>query len=306
MIINIRPTVDLAFRLMLGSPEHPAITLHFLNSVIVSESPIRQVTILNPTLEKEVDDDKLAILDIKAQDETGRVFNIEMQTSLAGSLQRRLMYYAARLYSQQLKDGMPYRQLCPTISICVLSKTLFPQFPHLHFDFRMRERFALTLIEDFQIHLIELPKSTTTVHNVRSSNSLQRWAFFLARAHEIDADELRRLLPEPEFHEALGVLEMITHTPATRELYEARLKAKLDEEARLYDARTEGLSQGISQGISQGRLEGLSQGKWIGRIQTLEGLLGLTLTDPRVLESWSETELATKAQELEQHFRTRP
>jgi hypothetical protein len=51
------------------------------------------------------------------------------------------------------------------------------------------------------------------------------------RAHK--ADELHRLLPEPEFRDALGVLEMITRTPDTRDLYDARLKAKLDAEARL-------------------------------------------------------------------------
>lgn len=33
MAIGIDPTVDYAFKLILGSPEHPAITLHFLNAV---------------------------------------------------------------------------------------------------------------------------------------------------------------------------------------------------------------------------------------------------------------------------------
>ncbi|MFM9115078.1 MAG: hypothetical protein ACKOU6_02830, partial [Planctomycetota bacterium] len=134
--------------------------------------------------------------------------------------------------------------------------------------------------------------------------------------HEIDVDELHQLLPEPEFHEALGVLEMITHTPETRELYEARLKAQLDEEARLYDARTEGLTQGLMQGRNEGRAEGLTQGltlgltqgltqgrvegKLIGKIQVLEGLLGVTHTDPSLLESWNEAQLEAKCKELEQ------
>ncbi|MFM9068637.1 MAG: Rpn family recombination-promoting nuclease/putative transposase, partial [Planctomycetota bacterium] len=119
MIIDIRPTVDLAFRLMLGSPEHSSVTVHFLNSVLRCEPRIRQVTILNPALEKEAVDDKLSILDVKAQDESGRFFNIEMQTSLAGSLQKRLPYYLARLYCSQMREGMPYRQLSPAVSICV-------------------------------------------------------------------------------------------------------------------------------------------------------------------------------------------
>jgi predicted transposase/invertase (TIGR01784 family) len=100
MIIDICPTVDLAFKLMLGSPDHTAITVHFLNSVLTGVPPIRQVTILNPFLGKETEDDKLSVLDIKAQDELGRYLNIEMQTSLATGLARRLIYYAGRLSCQ--------------------------------------------------------------------------------------------------------------------------------------------------------------------------------------------------------------
>ncbi|MFM9117495.1 MAG: Rpn family recombination-promoting nuclease/putative transposase [Planctomycetota bacterium] len=174
MIIDIRPTVDLAFRLMLGSPEHSSVTVHFLNSVLRYEPRIRQVTILNPALEKEAVDDKLSILDVKAQDESGRFFNIEMQTSLAGSLQKRLPYYLARLYCSQMREGMPYRQLSPAVSICVLSKSLFPEHPQSHFDFRLRDERGMLFTDELQLHLIELPKSTTDVHNVRDASLLER------------------------------------------------------------------------------------------------------------------------------------
>ena len=129
MIIDICPTVDLAFKLMLGSPEHTAVTVHFLNAVLVGMPRMRYATILNPFLGKEKEDDKLSILDIKAQDELGRYFNIEMQTSLVAGLAQRLTYYAGRLYVGQMREGMAYRELCPAISICVLSKSMFPQMP---------------------------------------------------------------------------------------------------------------------------------------------------------------------------------
>lgn len=64
MIIDICPTVDLAFKLMLGSPEHTAVTVHFLNAVLGGSPRIRQATILNPFLGKETPEDKLSILDV--------------------------------------------------------------------------------------------------------------------------------------------------------------------------------------------------------------------------------------------------
>ena len=83
MAIGISPLVDYAFKLMLGSPEHSGITIHFLNSILTDQPRITHVEILNPFLGKQSEDDKLSILDILATDEHGRLLNIEMQTSLA-------------------------------------------------------------------------------------------------------------------------------------------------------------------------------------------------------------------------------
>ena len=46
---------------MLGSPEHTAVTVNFLNSVFSGAPRITSVEILNPILGQETDDDTLAI-----------------------------------------------------------------------------------------------------------------------------------------------------------------------------------------------------------------------------------------------------
>ena len=61
MAIGIDPTVDYAFKLLLGSPERPVITLHFLNAVLGDEIIVTEVEILNPILGKEDDSDKLSV-----------------------------------------------------------------------------------------------------------------------------------------------------------------------------------------------------------------------------------------------------
>ena len=90
MAIGIDPTVDYVFKLLFGSPEHPAITLHFLNAILGDEIQIVEVEILNPILGKEDDIDKLSILDVAARDSTGRLYDIEMQTTLPAGLSQRL------------------------------------------------------------------------------------------------------------------------------------------------------------------------------------------------------------------------
>ena len=66
MAIGISPLVDFAFKLMLGSPLHTRITIHFLNAILVGQPRITHVVILNPILGKEYLDDKLLELDILA------------------------------------------------------------------------------------------------------------------------------------------------------------------------------------------------------------------------------------------------
>jgi hypothetical protein len=61
--------VDFAFKLMLGSPQHSRVTMHFLNSIPIDQPTITHVEILNPFLGKQSDDNKLSVLDVLATDD---------------------------------------------------------------------------------------------------------------------------------------------------------------------------------------------------------------------------------------------
>lgn len=140
MAIGISPAVDFAFKLLLGSPDHTSVTIHFLNAVLSHQPRITQVEILNPFLGKDSADDKLAVLEVLPRDEHGRKLNIEMQTTTAADLIQRLLYYAATLYTGQLSEGSSYASLRPAISICVLTQALKSVGDEIHRDFRLRER----------------------------------------------------------------------------------------------------------------------------------------------------------------------
>lgn len=93
MPVRIDPKVDFAFKVMLGSRDHPRITIHFLNSVLQPRHPITSVEILNPIQERDRSDAKLAILDVLAEDAEHYRYNVEMQTTLPVDLQSRLTFY---------------------------------------------------------------------------------------------------------------------------------------------------------------------------------------------------------------------
>jgi len=289
MAIGIDPTVDFAFKKLLGSPDHPAITLHFLNAVLGGDPEITSVEFINPFMEKEFDEDKLAILDVKATDNHGRKLNIEMQTTLPGELRSRLAYYAAAQFVEQMREGDKYQHLQPSIGICVLNGRMFPEVAELHLDFRLRSQTpTLKLTDSLQIHLLELPKYTPPSDNRGITDPIEAWAYFFQRASSLTVEQLIDRLGE-SFVEAAGVLEMIARSPRDRELYEARLKMQRDEQSRIDAARDQALAKGLL----------------AGKIQLLQELLGEQPSELTELIAEPEEQLAALANELQERLRSR-
>ena len=232
-MIGIDPTVDFVCKRLLGSPDRPAMTLHFLNSFLRFAPPIREVRILNPTIEKEFEGDKWSLLDILATDDEGRVFNIEIQTSRPKGLPKRLTYYAASLLVDQLEIGDRYHDLRPAIGICLLDAIELVGEPALHNRFELRSETGRSLTDCLQIHLIELPKYIPPDDNEPIGDPVDQWLFFFRHAEKSTGEELTRRLPHPVFKSATGVLQMIAKNPDERWLYNARLKMERDARARV-------------------------------------------------------------------------
>jgi predicted transposase/invertase (TIGR01784 family) len=306
MGIGIRPTVDYAFKRLLGSPEHTNIKVHFINAVLNGIPWITDVELLNPILGKESPTDKLAILDVRARDDQGRWLNIEMQTTLPAGLPQRLTYYVSSLYVSQLVEGAGYVTLQPAVSICLLDRLLFREAPDPHLNFQLRDsRHGLTLSDHLQVHLLELPKYNPVGDRLVGATELEKWLYFFRFAADLSLDDIKERLSDNIFREAAGVLDMISQTPRERELYEARVKLERDEAARLLGAREEGLEEGLEKGLERGRLEGKRIGKLVGVIQTLQQLLGDEVSPSEELEVQPETDLESLVETLQSRLRDR-
>src|SRR5438552_1365541 len=113
MLVDIDPKVDYAFKHLLGRESTRPILIDVIDKVL-NPSPgheIREIELLNPFNPKEAFDDKLSILDIKARDQSGRLFNVEMQMLAYPYYEKRILYYWARLHQQQLHEGEDYQEL---------------------------------------------------------------------------------------------------------------------------------------------------------------------------------------------------
>ncbi|CAN5182022.1 hypothetical protein BH10PLA2_BH10PLA2_08100 [soil metagenome] len=315
MIIGVDPKVDFAFKYLFGREVTRPMAIDLIDSVLqpTPGREIRQLELMNPFNAKETLDDKLSILDIKARDQSGRQFNIEMQMMSYPAYDKRILYYASRLHQQQLQQGEDYSELCPTISISFLNHVLFPEIDDYHLQFSLLERRRhFPFNADLSFHILELPKFRKSAADLHGG--LDIWLYFLRFAGRMDSDRLPETLDSPFVKRAFEELKMLTEAEIERERYEARLKAQLDynslmkapqryREQGLEEGRQVGLLEGHQQGRQEGRqeghLEGLRQGEIIGAVRLCQRLLGVPETPTDELACLSIDQLARLAEDLQ-------
>jgi predicted transposase/invertase (TIGR01784 family) len=288
MILGVSPLVDYAFKHLYGRDKTRPLLIHVTDSVLDPPAGhhINYMDVLNPFNPKEALTDKLSILDIKARDQSGRHFNIEMQMVGNTHYSKRVLYYACKLHQHQLQEGQDYLELKPTISITFLNDMLFPGQPAYHHCFRLLEQnrhFPLT--QDLEFHILELPKFTKT--EAQLTTDLDIWLYFLIHAEKMDLEALPPAMQRPLILFAIEELKMLTQADLERERYESRRKAQLDYNTGLKAAQLEG------------ELRGLSKGEKIGLIIGFERVLHRPKTAREALAAMSLDELTRLVEELE-------
>jgi predicted transposase/invertase (TIGR01784 family) len=216
----IDPKIDCVFKALLGDEDNKDLLVHFLNAMLGDElpSPVVEVTILNPYNEKEFLDDKLSIVDVKARDQAGCVFQIEIQLLVMPELPARILYGWADIYASQLASGDDYGALKPTFAIWLLGETLLPDVPGYVHRYRMRDADGRTLIDHGGIHLFELPKFAA--EQVQTEE--ERWLKFFIEGEHLDPADLPAWMQTPEMQQAMTTIKQFSEKDRAYHAYQAR------------------------------------------------------------------------------------
>jgi predicted transposase/invertase (TIGR01784 family) len=216
----IDPKIDCVFKALLGTERNRRLLIHFLNAILAGElpAPITAVEILNPYNEREFLDDKLSIVDVKARDQAGRLYQIEIQLLNIPDLPARILYGWADLYSAQLQDGDGYDQLQPTYAIWLLGQALMPQRTEAVHHFHLRDEQGRSLVEHGGIWLLELSKCTIAVVETEQ----ERWLKFFTEGHRLDAEHLPAWMQTEEMRQAMSTLKTFSEKERAYHRYQAR------------------------------------------------------------------------------------
>ena len=269
------PKLDVVFKLLFAEPRNRALLVSLLTAVLRPNSPIANVTVLDPELPKDLVLDRGVRLDLLVELSDGRLVDVEMQTDPRGNRGDRWLYHWARLFAGRLRRGDEWSVLEPVVAIVFLDDA--EPSGRFHSVYEVREVHDHTLLTDaLQVHLIELPRLEQAVAEGERED-LRWWARFLRAESEPALESLATEVPL--MAAAKEALELLSREPSAQRLAQYRedaaIERRLDRAADRKEGRAEGLVEGRAEGLREGEARGELHGRRAMMRSLLEGRFGV-------------------------------
>ena len=250
---------DVFFKYLLGDAKKKFLTLSFINGILnrTDDTLFTDLEFLDKEMTPIMQDGKVSVLDIRAKMNDGTQVNIEVQVCKDPDMARRSLYYWAKMYGSELREGEPYDKLMPAISINLMDFNAFAQYTACHHSYHIcNDETKDILIDDLEMHFIELEK--IRIGDIRKLRKSERWIAYFS--HQC-SDEEREVLAmsEPAIKEAMKCEMYFTQDEKLRRKYEIQEKARRDYISMMHNiekSRTEGWQKGLEEGRAEGREEG--------------------------------------------------
>ncbi len=251
----MKPKIDFAFKEIMTDEKA---RIGFLSAVLkIKPEDIKETHILNPYLGKVHEEDKLGILDVHILMNNNTEIDTEIQLSEMRIWANRSLFYASKMYTDQIEQGQKYDVLKKCVSISILDFELFKDQEEFYSSFHIREdkkNFFYT--DKMEFHVIELPKLPKKLKE--NTSDIELWAKFINAEREEEFDMLAK--QNPYIESAYKKLQIISQDKQKRLEYEAREKAIRDYNQSMYEAEQRGIEIGEQRGIEIGEQRGIEAG----------------------------------------------
>ena len=243
----LNPKNDYVFHRIFGYSGNEDITKNFISSIISDH--IQEITLdCNPITEKNLLDDKVGILDIKAKLNNNINCNIEMQLVRQSNVIERLLFYWSKMYTSSIHSGNKYKNLKRSIAILISNCNLdkLKEIPEFLTKWNIREEkyHYILLTNVLELYIIELDKVKD--YQIDSDTILNSWLQFINNPKE------KLKMENKEIKKAKKILQEISEDEHERRLTELREKYIMDQQAIEDYGYDKGLAEGVKQGIEQG------------------------------------------------------
>jgi predicted transposase/invertase (TIGR01784 family) len=250
LLMDLR--VDYAFKLIFGTGD-TLFLISLLNAIFANKKIpriIKSLTIENPYLEKHSKDDKLSILDIRAQLDDGSTILIEMHLYDLDDLKYKTVRSWARTYGEGLKTNEAYSIQPPVICVTFANGSLDEsESQKIHKCCKIMDIEDHTIFTNaLELHYINMKafvkntnKKSSVEKNETGKNMLANWLAIITEKDIEDKSIIENICKEQEaIGMAVSALVKFSEDKITRHAYQRRQdeimlnkKKELDYERRL-------------------------------------------------------------------------
>ena len=203
---------------------------------------------------------------------------VEMQTSVDGHFTDRLLFYASRVYGQQLKKGEEYKDLVPVYCLTFATQNLkrFNEVKneYIHVCQVQRNKAPHVFMSDKMMFIIvELDKFQKGLMK-GVDTAIELWCQLIRDADGLKKDDFKELLKKggKEMGEAVKNLVDISQDEKLRQEADSIEDQRRLQWDREYTARKEGREEGREEGLTKVAVKMLKSGFQIDIVCNMTGI----------------------------------
>ena len=265
----LKVTEDYIFKNLFGLEDTKQNLIAMLNGLLQNDPIIKDLTLDNSELPKELNDLKTCRLDIKATTIDNQKLDIEMQAINTHEIPERALTYASRILPNEIKEGESYKGP-KIISIWFLGENVTDR---THFVSDAQMMFKRNKYDDYgvmtdciRVIFFELPKFNEQIADVDSS--MAAWLSFIKNPEMMKNDYLKI----PEINNSMNKLKFLSADKSVREIYNMRQQQKNDHNSELTAAKEAGLVEGEKKAKIESARKMLIDGLPIDMVAKYSGL----------------------------------
>ena len=235
----LSPRNDAVFKMLFGDGRDIDLLTDFLQAALdLPAGDYEEVTLVDPHLGRESLGDKLGILDVKVKTRTGKIIDVEIQICDLPQMRERIVFYLARMITEQIGEGDDYRKIQRSICILITDFVLVPENEVYHNRYTLHDARTHSEFSDLmEIDTLELPK----LPGIADGTSLCDWLKFLNARSEEDLTMLEQ--KNSQLKKAVAKLIALSADEEARMLAESREKLRRDISAQMLEAEEKGRSE---------------------------------------------------------------
>jgi predicted transposase/invertase (TIGR01784 family) len=277
----VSPLEDFAFSQIFGDQQNLGSTKAFLKTLLdIPADDYDQLKVEDPTLKRFFKKDKKGVVDLKLTTKSGKIIHIELQVEKDENMRSRIMQYATRLVSDQLKKGDKYGEIHQVVSICICDHVLLDEEDDYTNYYEMRNRKGHSFTDLLKVVILELPKLPE-----KEDEAVWPWLRFFKCKEQEEFEMLAK--KHPELKEAVSCVRNMSLSEQWRAVMSWRWNQKMALRGQkeyirleLERAKTKAKAEGHAEGHAEKAIEIARKMKAIGRPLTeIAEVTGLTVEE---------------------------